>query len=120
MAPTSIASITISRARHLRKNMSDAEAALWQELRELKRLGLHVRKQAPIGRYIADFAILKQKLVIEVDGHQHLEQRQVAHDKKRDAWLTSQGYKVLRFSTGDLTEAMDGCVEEIMREAGIL
>lgn len=90
------------------------------ELRQWKRnYGIHVRKQVPIGNYIADFAIHDLKLIIEVDGHQHLEATQMAHDKKRDAWFRDEGYKVIRFSTADISDAFDGCIEEIMTKAGI-
>jgi very-short-patch-repair endonuclease len=58
-------------ARALRKRLTPQEAKLWVKLRELKPLGFHFRRQAPIGRYIVDFASLKQRLIIEVDGGQH-------------------------------------------------
>lgn len=119
--PTGIAKNTIKFARKLRKDMSDGELKLWAVLRRWKRnYGVHVRKQVPIGKYIADFAIHDLKLIIEVDGHQHLVTSQMAHDKKRDAWLREQGYKVIRFSSADITDAFDGCIEEILREAGLL
>ncbi len=120
MSPSRIEAKTIANARSLRKNMGEAETKLWRELRDFKRhFGLHVRKQAPIRPYIADFAILTKRLVIEVDGHQHQFPAQMKHDQKRDAWLNSQGFKILRFSTGELSESFDGCVEEIMREVGV-
>ena len=80
--PTGIAKNTIKFARKLRKDMSDGELTLWAELRQWKRnYGVHVRKQVPIGKYIADFAIHDLKLIIEVDGHQHLLTSQMAHDE---------------------------------------
>lgn len=118
--PTGISKNTIKFAQKLRKDMSDGELKLWAELRQWKRnYRVHVRKQVPIGRYIADFAIHDLKLVIEVDGHQHLEKSQMVHDVKRDAWLNEQGYEVMRFSTADISDAFDGCIEEIMSKAGI-
>ena len=101
--------------------MSEPEQKLWSELRDFKRhFGLHVRKQVPIGKYIADFAMLKKKLVIEVDGFQHQASKQALYDANRDKWLQDEGYQVLRFTTGELSDSFDGCVEEIMREAGVL
>ena len=101
--------------------MTDGERKLWSELREFRRLyGVHVRKQAPIGPYIADFAIHAKDLVIEVDGEHHLRTEQVRHDATRDSWLTGQGYKVLKFTTGELSESFDGCIEEILREIGLI
>ncbi|RNC94726.1 MAG: endonuclease domain-containing protein [Oricola sp.] len=110
-----------NRARSFRRNMTDGERRLWVELREFrKRYGVHVRRQAPVGPYITDFAIHDLKLVIEVDGQHHFEPARIARDRQRDDWLKGQGYKVLRFNTGELDDSFDGCVEEIMREAGIM
>lgn len=118
--PTGISKGTIKFARKLRKDMSDGELKLWAELRQWKKIyGVHVRKQVPIGKYIADFAIHDLKLIIEIDGHQHLEAQQVEHDEKRDAWLKEQGYKVLRFSTADITDSFEGCIDELLNEIRI-
>lgn len=119
--PTGISKNTIKFARKLRKDMSDGELKLWSELRQWKRIyGVHVRKQVPIGKYIADFAIHDLKFIIVVDGHQHLEETQMAHDKKRDAWLSEQGYKVMRLTTADLSDAFDGCIEKLLNEIKIM
>ena len=119
--PTGISKKSISRARALRHDMTLGEQKLWSELRQFKKShGLHVRKQAPIGPYIADFAIHAAKLVIEVDGEHHFEPDGRARDAKRDAWLRLEGYRVLRFTTGDLEEAFEGCIEDILREAGVM
>lgn len=100
--------------------MTDGEKKLWSELRQFRSwFGIHVRKQAPIGPYIADFAIHEQKMVIEVDGEHHFTQEPEGRDRNRDEWLASQGYRVLRFNSGELSDAFDGCVEEIMRGLGL-
>ncbi|WP_246008340.1 endonuclease domain-containing protein [Afifella aestuarii] len=120
MTPSTIEPRTIGLARAFRRDMTLGERKLWNELRELRRLhGVHVRRQAPIGPYIADFSVHSEKLVIEVDGHHHLHSRTAARDRTRDAWLKTQGYRILRFSTAEIDEAFDGCVEEILRELGI-
>ncbi len=81
------------RARRLRKAMPVSEKKLWEALRKL---GLGIRRQAPIGRYIVDFAHHGASLVIEVDGRRHdLAEAQLS-DAERDAWLESQGYRVIR------------------------
>jgi very-short-patch-repair endonuclease len=80
-------------ARQLRKNVTDAERALWRLLRQRRINGLRFRRQVPIDRYIPDFACLEVRLVIEVDGGQHSESQT---DGRRDAYSRSQGVRVLR------------------------
>src|SRR5262245_2667001 len=119
--PTAITPAAIARARKLRRDMTDGERKLWSELKEFRsQYGLHVRKQAPIGPYIADFVIHSKGLIIEVDGEHHFLPEQMQRDATRDEWLATQGYKVLRFSTADLSDAFDGCVEEILGELGLM
>jgi very-short-patch-repair endonuclease len=101
--------------------MTDGERKLWSELKEFRRwYGVHVRKQAPIGPYVVDFAIHEQKLVIEVDGEHHFTAEGLVRDVRRDAWLKSIGYRVLRFNTGDLSDSFDGCVQEILAALGLM
>jgi very-short-patch-repair endonuclease len=119
--PTGIEPVTIVRARRLRRSMTEGERKLWRELREFRRIyGVHVRKQAPIGPYITDFAIHEKMIVIEVDGEHHFMPEQAEKDIKRNKWLAGQGYKVIRFTTGDLTDSFDGCIEEVLREIGLV
>ncbi|MBI1686070.1 DUF559 domain-containing protein [Caulobacter hibisci] len=73
--------------------MTASERNLWKALRALD---LHIRRQAPIGRYVADFVHHPSRLVIEVDGGRHDLSEEQLHDAERDAWLASQGYRVLR------------------------
>ena len=121
LVPTGISPLAIPRARRLRRDMTEGERRLWSELREFRRLyGVHVRRQAPVGPFIADFAIHERALVIEVDGEHHFTPAGLTRDSKRDDWFASQGYKVLRFNTGELAESFDGCIEEILGELGLL
>ena len=93
-----------ARARDLRREPTDAERRLWRSLRLRGFTGHKFRRQVPIGSYIADFVCLDARLVIEVDGSQHLEEQRV-HDVARDAWFREQGFRVLRFwDTEVLTE----------------
>jgi very-short-patch-repair endonuclease len=101
----------IKRSRRLRGEMTLSEQALWRVLRRLK---LHARRQAPIGRYVADFAIHEAGLVIEVDGGWHDEPEVQLRDLERDAWLVSQGYRVLRFRNQQVFNDVDGVVEAIL------
>jgi len=92
-------------ARRLRKDMTDAERALWRLLRQRQINGLRFRRQVPIDHYIVDFACLEARLVIEVDGGQHSESQT---DKMRDAYLRSQGFRVLRLWNNDVLSNREG------------
>ena|ERR1700722_8587816 len=83
----------ISRARRLRKTPTPAELQLWRHIRN-NQLGHKFRRQVPVGRYIADFACLDLKLIIEVDGETHVESKS---DVTRTAYLSSKGFRILRF-----------------------
>ncbi len=119
--PTQVAPAAISLARKLRRSMTEGERRLWSDLKTFRRLyGVHVRKQAPIGPYIVDFVVQSKKLVIEVDGEFHELTSRKESDRQRDDWLRAQGYSVLRLSTGDLSDAFDGRIEEILRALGVM
>lgn len=90
------------RARNLRRNMTDAEKALWRVLRGKQLEGWRFRRQHPLGPYIVDFICLEKKLVVEVDGGHHGEDEHAAHDARRDEWIQSRGYQVLRFWNADV------------------
>ena len=108
------------RARHLRKNLTVAEARLWKELRELRPHGYHFRRQAPVGRYVVDFACFSQRLIIEVDGIQHETPEGRRSDVARDADLQWRGFKVLRFANGHISEGLDGVMLEILHALGAI
>ena len=101
------------RARTLRKNMSDGERKLWFALMARQIDGMRFRRQHPIGPYIADFVCLERHLVIEVDGGHHTEDDQIAHDARRDRWLNSEGYRILRFPAIDVFQNLEGVVDSI-------
>lgn len=99
--------------------MTDGEKRLWQELRQFKKLyGIHFRRQVPIGAYIVDFAALKEKIIVEVDGEHHFTNTGLANDAKRDKALTELGYRVFRINTGELSNNLNGCVETLLHELG--
>lgn len=104
-------------ARHLRKVMTPQEVKLWVHLRALKRQGFHFRRQVPREGFIVDFACLKSRLVIEIDGAQHGEHRHAQRDTERDAKLKAAGFTVLRFWNSEVNENLDGVVETIYRVA---
>ena len=96
-------------AKNLRKRPTDAERLLWKYLRTRQTEGLKFRRQEPIGNYIADFVCYEKAVIIEVDGGQHCEER----DGERDSWLSSQGFKILRFWNHDVLMNIEGVAEMI-------
>ena len=89
---------SIKQARTLRRRSSVTEDLLWQMLRNRKFEGLKFRRQVPMGPYVLDFLCLRHRLVVEAGGPFH----DPEHDAKRDAWLASQGFKVLRFTNSQI------------------
>jgi very-short-patch-repair endonuclease len=102
-------------AKTLRKNQTEAEKLVWRQLRSKGLSGLKFRRQQPIGDYIVDFVCLEKKLIIEVDGGQHAENE---NDRKRDAWLQSEGFAVLRFWNNDVLGNLEGVMERIYQSCG--
>ena len=90
----------LHRAGELRKEQTPAEAKLWVYLRTLREDGIHFRRQHAVGPYIADFCAPRVKLIIELDGSQHLGQEE--YDTERTAFLESKGFHVLRFWNSDV------------------
>src|SRR6266850_61571 len=86
------------RAQELRRNMTKTEFRLWSRLRGRQMDGWKFRRQAPIGEFIVDFYCPAAKLVVELNGDSHNNEAQFDRDNRRQAWLESQGYRVLRFS----------------------
>jgi very-short-patch-repair endonuclease len=101
-------------ARALRKRLTRQEVKLWVKLRELKPLGFHFRRQAPVGRYIVNFVSFRSKLVIEADGGQHGIPDGARSDQLRDAFLHAQGFRVLRFWNSDIDANLGGVMESIL------
>jgi very-short-patch-repair endonuclease len=98
------------RARELRKDPTPAEAKLWAYLRS-DQLGVSFRRQHAIGSYIPDFCCIKEKLIIELDGSQHLEQSE--YDAERTNYFESLGYKVIRFWNNDVMNDINGVIRVI-------
>jgi very-short-patch-repair endonuclease len=98
-------------ARALRKDQTDAEKIMWSRIRNRRMAGRKFRRQQVAGPYIADFVCLEPKLVIELDGGQHLERRE--EDLKRTEYLESLGYMVLRFWNHEVLGDLDAVLEAI-------
>ena len=106
-------------ARHLRRNATDAERALWYELKEFTHEGVHFRRQVAIGKYIADFACFHPKVAVELDGGQHNEAINIEADLRRTRTLEGGGYRVLRFWNVDVFKNREGVVDMIRNAAGL-
>ena len=100
-------------ARDLRKQSTDAEARLWRELRGRRFSGFKFRRQQPLGDFIADFCCLERKLTIELDGGQHAEDLERAHDEERTTALAEMGFRELRFWNTDVFQKLTGVLETI-------
>ena len=102
---------TFARAKELHRNMSTAEAKLWRHLRSHRMGDIHFRNQHAIGAYIVDFCAPRRKLIIELDGSQHLDQKE--YDDQRTKYLESLGYHVLRFWNNDVLKDMESVLKVI-------
>ena len=100
-------------ARQLRNQATEPEKRLWWFLRAEK-LGCKFRRQAAIGPYIVDFVCFAQRLVVELDGPQHLEADARAHDAHRTEWLAERGFRVLRFRNHEVDEDVQDVVRRIV------
>ena len=101
------------RARQLRNESTDAERRLWYFLRRQQLAGYKFRRQYPLAGYIVDFVCLPARLVIELDGGQHLDA--LEYDQQRTAALRHEGYRVLRFWNDDALLHTEDVLAEIFR-----
>jgi len=92
--------------------MTEAERKLWRLLRN-NQLGVHFRRQVPLGPYVLDFLCLPAKLVVELDGSQHYHKTGLAFDSKRGAYLRAKGLKVFRFNNREFLTNPSGVMQSI-------
>ena len=102
-------------ARRLRKTMTPQEVKLWVHRRSWKSRGYYFRRQVPRDGYILDFACLRHRLIVEIDGGQHNFGVQEIPDRERDARFESQGFQILRFWNNDVDKNLSGGLETIDR-----
>ena len=100
-----------SKAKELRKNMTESEKTLWSYIRNKQMNGLHFRRQHPYGIYILDFYCFKANLVIEIDGMIHLKRSD--YDMERTKYLESSGLKVIRFNNKDIKNRLEWVLDKI-------
>jgi very-short-patch-repair endonuclease len=102
-------------ARRLRRDQTDAERTLWFRLRDRRLAGMKFRRQMPIDRYVADFCCESARLIVELDGGQHVANS--AADAERTASLEARGYLVLRFWNNDVLGNIEGVLQTIVKTA---
>ena len=103
-------------SKELRQNQTDTESILWHYLRNRSLNNIKFRRQVPIGKYIADFVCMEKRLVVELDGSQHLENNNLEYDEKRTQYLNSLGYKVIRIYNNDISKNINSILEYIIQE----
>ena len=104
---------TVYNARQLRRTMSPPEALLWSCLRGSK-LGFKVRRQHPIGPYVADFFVHDAGLVIEIDGSPHDYGDRPERDERRDQYLRGLGYRILHLAAADVMKNLEGALQYVV------
>ena len=97
-------------AKAMRRAPTEAEARCWTLLRNRRLVNFKFRRQLPIGDYIADFACLSAKLIVELDGSQHAESK---HDIARDAYLRAQDFRILRVWNHDILARPDAVLDAV-------
>ncbi|MDR0275732.1 MAG: DUF559 domain-containing protein [Burkholderiaceae bacterium] len=98
-------------ARKLRANMTDAEQQLWRHLRQHQLANCRFRRQHPVGPFIADFACIEKRLIVEIDGGQH----NPTADSSRNAWFERDGWRVLRYWNNDVLGKTEDVLADILR-----
>ncbi|WP_343229120.1 endonuclease domain-containing protein [Rhizobium lemnae] len=107
MPHSNISAKTRKRAKTLRRDLTRAEREMWDLLRDFRPRGARFRRETPIGPYIADFAWLSARIIVEVDGDSHETESGRHHDQRRDRFLREQGFIVLRFDNTDVINSAD-------------
>ncbi|WP_428428089.1 endonuclease domain-containing protein [Pararhizobium sp.] len=115
MPHTLIPSKIRGNSRKMRKNLTDAELKLWNELRAHRPMGIGFRRQFPIAGYIADFACPTHRLIIELDGTQHATDENAIYDAVRTRRLEDDGWTVLRFWNDEVLKDVDSVCAHILK-----
>ncbi len=108
--------IIYQRAAAMRRSLTPPEARLWLYLKGKTLAGAKFRRQHPVGTYILDFYCPAARLAVEVDGAVHDTPERIAHDRRRTAWLETQGITVLRYPALSIRDNLEGVLAGI-REA---
>ena len=108
------------KARELRKNMTKQERLLWSFLRKNQFYGYKILRQYPMYPYIVDFICREKKIIIEIDGGQHNQLKDIEYDLNRTKFLNSKGYKVIRFWNSDIDNNIEGVYKILQREFDVI
>ena len=106
-------------ARYLRKNMTSQERKVWDVIRNRQFYGYRFLRQYVIGVYIVDFICREKKLIIEIDGGQHNEPKNLEYDKQRSLYLESKGYRIIRFWNNEIDNNLTGVYQQLQKEFDI-
>jgi very-short-patch-repair endonuclease len=106
-------------AKKLRINQTSGEKALWRKIRAKRFYGYKFRRQVPIEPYIVDFICLDEKLIIEIDGYTHFEKGAKERDQRRENYLCSLGFKVVRFKNRTTVENIEFVLSELKEALGV-
>jgi len=101
----------LARAREMRRDPTEAEAALWRLLRAKRLAGWKFRQQQRLDQYIVDFVCFRARLIVEADGSQHIDSD---YDAARDAYLRAQGFRLLRFYNNDILAQREAVLTSIL------
>ncbi len=104
---------TLTSARELRRNETEAEQIIWSWLRNKQLNGVKFRRQQPMGDYIVDFISFDRNLIIEIDGGQHNDNHNADKDALRTKWLESHGFRVMRFWNNAVKENPEGVFDTL-------
>jgi very-short-patch-repair endonuclease len=104
----------LDQARRLRHAQTPAEVRLWSGLRGRRLQNHKFARQYPIGPFTVDFLCREARLIIEVDGATHSEDREIAHDQRRSAYLKAQGYRIVRVMNDDVYRRFDDVMDMII------
>ena len=102
------------KARNMRRSMTRPELELWRRLNR-NQLGVHFRRQHPVGMFIVDFAAVSARIVVDVDGATH---HDLERERLRDTELQEGGWRVLHFTNQDIEDGIEGVVDSIRQALG--
>ncbi|WP_425618348.1 endonuclease domain-containing protein [Anatilimnocola sp. NA78] len=104
----------VGRSREMRHQLNDAEAMVWNAVRDRKLGNFKFRRQYSLGNYIADFYCAEARVIVELDGETHVGKEE--YDATREDWMTSQGICVMRFQNDDVYDSLEELLEVLWRK----